>query len=115
MHGRDAPADTDEEVRRAAPVLTIDYALYEDYLEGSGLDEAQKREFLDALWSIVVEFVLLGFAVHPAQTAQRACGKPGRQRPAPPPAALHSGDKGTSTFEKAAGAQARRAAERLSP
>lgn len=49
--------------------LTIDYALYEDYLENSDLSEREKQEFLDALWSIIVNFVDLGFGVHPLQQA----------------------------------------------
>ena len=60
----------------ARPVLTIDYALYEKYLEGADLSEAQKQEFLDALWSIIVAFVDLGFGVHPLQqTGVDACGQ----------------------------------------
>ncbi len=49
------------------PVLSIDYALYEEYLEGADLSDVQKQEFLDALWSIIVGFVDLGFGVHPLQ------------------------------------------------
>lgn len=51
----------------SGPVLTIDYALYEKYLEGADLSDVQKQEFLDALWSIIVGFVDLGFGVHPLQ------------------------------------------------
>ncbi len=47
--------------------LTLDYELYERYLEGSDLTEAQKREFLDALWSVIVSFATLGIGVHPLQ------------------------------------------------
>lgn len=47
--------------------LTINYELYEHYLEGSDLTEAQKREFLDALWSVIVSFATLGFGIHPLQ------------------------------------------------
>ena len=45
--------------------LTINYELYEQYLENSDLTEVQKREFLDALWNIIIGFVDLGFGVHP--------------------------------------------------
>lgn len=55
-------------------ILTIDYALYEQYLDGADLSEAQKQEFLDTLWSIIVGFVDLGFGVHPVQqAAQNIC------------------------------------------
>tara|TARA_R110002126_G_scaffold239459_11_gene382798 strand:- start:715 stop:1062 length:348 start_codon:yes stop_codon:yes gene_type:complete len=47
--------------------LSIDYNLYEHYLESSDLTETQKRDFLEALWSIIVNFVDLGFEVHPLQ------------------------------------------------
>jgi len=47
--------------------LTINYELYEKYLEDSDLTETQKRQFLDALWSIIVSFADLGFGVHPLQ------------------------------------------------
>lgn len=54
------------------PTLTIDYALYEAYLVEADLTEAQKKELLDALWSIIVSFVDLGFAVAPAA---KSCGE----------------------------------------
>jgi len=57
----------------ARPTLTIDYALYEHYLESSGMTEDQKRDFLDALWFIVVSFVDLGVGVHPLQQVDEAC------------------------------------------
>jgi hypothetical protein len=56
----------------ARPTMTVDVALYQSYLEDSGLSEAQKEEFLRALWGIVVSFVELGFNVHPLQ---EACGQ----------------------------------------
>ena len=49
------------------PSLTIDYDLYQHYLDDSDLTDEQKREFLDVLWSIIVSFVDLGFGVHPLQ------------------------------------------------
>ncbi len=52
-----------------SPALTIDYALYEQYLDASDLSEAQKREFIETLWNIIVSFVDLGFGVHPLQQA----------------------------------------------
>ena len=47
--------------------LSLDYKLYETYLENADLSEEQKREFIETLWSIVVSFVDLGFGVHPLQ------------------------------------------------
>ena len=57
------------------PTITFDYDLYARYLEDADLTENQKREFLEALWSIICEFVALGFNVHPLQQAQEPCGK----------------------------------------
>jgi hypothetical protein len=51
----------------ARPVLTVDVNKYQALLDDPSLSEAQKEEFLRALWSIVVTFVELGFGVHPLQ------------------------------------------------
>ena len=49
------------------PALEIDYALYERLLAESDWSDEQKREFIETLWSIVVQFVDLGFGIHPLQ------------------------------------------------
>tara|TARA_B100000683_G_C12388662_1_gene514518 strand:- start:510 stop:866 length:357 start_codon:yes stop_codon:yes gene_type:complete len=67
--------DNTRNTPHAPPVLSVDYDLYAQYLEDTSLSEEQKREFLEALWSIICDFVALGFNVHPAQQAQNACGK----------------------------------------
>ena len=67
--------DNTRNTPHAPPVLSVDYDLYAQYLEDTSLSEEQKREFLEALWSIICEFVALGFEVHPVQQAQNACGK----------------------------------------
>jgi len=67
-----AKAGADFTSASAKPAITIDYALYDQYLEGMDLTEFQKREFLDTLWSIIVNFVDLGFGVHPLQLAMEA-------------------------------------------
>jgi len=54
------------------PGVGIDIEKYQSMLDASGMNEAQKREFLEALWSIIVAFVDLGFGVHPIQ---ETCGK----------------------------------------
>ena len=58
-----------EEQDAAYPALEIDYALYERLLAESDWSDEQKREFIDTLWSIVVQFVDLGFGIHPLQQA----------------------------------------------
>ncbi|MFC3229147.1 hypothetical protein ACFOGJ_18015 [Marinibaculum pumilum] len=90
-----------------APILTVDYDLYAHYLEDSDLSKEQKQEFLQALWSIIVDFVALGFEVHPVQQAQDACGKlpeKRRNQPESAPDSLKYRDQFTSKiFKKAAG------------
>lgn len=49
------------------PILTVDVEKYQAFLDGADMSEAQKEEFLQALWSIMVSFVDLGFGVHPLQ------------------------------------------------
>lgn len=47
--------------------LEIDTAKYQAYFDNPSLSDAQKEEIMQALWSIIVAFVDLGFGVHPAQ------------------------------------------------
>ncbi len=56
----------------APPSLTIDWDAYLPLFEDETISDDDKRELIDALWSIVVSFVDLGFGVHPVQ---QACGK----------------------------------------
>lgn len=57
------------EISGPSKVLSLDHELYQHYLDGSDLSEDQKREFIEALWSIVVTFVDLGFGIEPVQRA----------------------------------------------
>ncbi len=59
------------------PTLTLDVAFYESYLEDGDLSEEQKRELLEALWSIIVSFVDLGFGIHPLQQTNDDGGQNG--------------------------------------
>ena len=56
----------------ARPIGTVDVEKYQSFLDESDLTDSQKEEFLDAIWSIVVSFVELGFGVHPLQ---EVCGQ----------------------------------------
>jgi len=44
-----------------APRLTIDWDAYLPFFEDEDIPEAQKREMIETLWSIVIAFVDLGF------------------------------------------------------
>ena len=59
----------------AKPYLTVDAERYQAYLEGTEMTNAQKEEFLQSMWQIIVSFVELGFDVHPLQ---EVCGKEGK-------------------------------------
>lgn len=50
-----------------APALSLDWELFGTYLDASDLADAQKREFIETLWSLVVSFVDLGLGLHPLQ------------------------------------------------
>jgi len=52
------------------PRLEIDLDYYAAMLESSDASNTQKLEFLEALLSIMVNFVDLGFGVHPLQQAR---------------------------------------------
>lgn len=53
--------------RPARPIVGVDIEKYKALLDDETLSEAEKEAFLQALWSIVVAFVDLGFGVHPLQ------------------------------------------------
>jgi hypothetical protein len=54
------------------PTLTMDWEVYGHFLDGSDLSEAEKRELIEAMWSIVIGFVDLGFAV---RLPDQVCGQ----------------------------------------
>lgn len=53
--------------------LGIDLDRYQYMLDSTDLTDSQKQEVLEALWSIIVTVVELGYGVHPLQ---EVCGKP---------------------------------------
>ena len=56
-------------------MLKVDVERYQSYLEDTDMTPAQKEEFLQAMWLIMISFVELGFEVHPLQ---EVCGKDGQ-------------------------------------
>ncbi|MEM8774970.1 MAG: hypothetical protein AAGF53_08045 [Pseudomonadota bacterium] len=61
----------------AKRLVGIDTVKYQKYLDDPSLSEDQIEEIVSAIWSIIVNFVDLGFEVHPLQQAENedACGK----------------------------------------
>lgn len=57
--------------------VEIDTSKYEALLANADISDNDKRELIEALWSIVSSFVKLGFGVHPVQLAmrERDCGQ----------------------------------------
>jgi hypothetical protein len=99
------------------PVITFDYSLYDHYLDDTDLSDAQKREFLETMWNLIVELMSLGFDVHPVQQARDACGKLPECLSNPPiskPGAVQSDNQFlTENFSDAAKGSARKATERI--
>ncbi len=59
---KNQPGDTSQ---ISLPALSIDWELYGHYLEDSDLSETDKRACIEALWSIMVSFVDMGFRFAP--------------------------------------------------
>ncbi|MBG6211354.1 hypothetical protein IWQ49_006038 [Labrenzia sp. EL_126] len=59
--------DSESDPGSSQRILEIDTEKYQRYLDESDLTPAQKQQVIEALWSIVVNFVELGFGVHPVQ------------------------------------------------
>lgn len=70
------------------PTVTIDVSKYMHMLDDADMDEPQKQEFLETLWTIMVGFVDLGFGVHPTQEACGQNSKLSNQWPNEPPGSL---------------------------
>ncbi|MBI1494210.1 hypothetical protein [Halocynthiibacter styelae] len=54
----------------APPALNIDWDAYLPFFEDEDISDEHKRELIEALWSIMVSFVDLGFGIHPVQQAR---------------------------------------------
>lgn len=48
-------------------VLQVDFEKYMHFLDDPSLSDAQKQELLETIWSILLQFVDLGFGIHPMQ------------------------------------------------
>lgn len=49
------------------PCVEIDFEAYAPYLESADISADEKRQLIEAVWSIVTSFVQLGFGLTPAQ------------------------------------------------
>ncbi len=74
-HTENGSSEIDKNDAPGAPsslALMIDYDKYLSQLEEWDVTEDQKREFISALWYLLLAFAELGFDIHPAQAAQNA-------------------------------------------
>lgn len=62
----------------ARNTLSLDVDAYEHFLAETGWSDAEKAEYLGALWAIISQFVGFGFGVHPVQQGERGCGQLGK-------------------------------------
>ena len=56
----------------AKPVVYVDFARYQGFLDHTEMTQAQREEFLMEMWKIIVAFIDLGYGIHPMQ---EVCGK----------------------------------------
>lgn len=47
--------------------LEVDVEHYQTYLDDNDLSKEQKTDLVNALWTVIVAFVDLGYGVHPVQ------------------------------------------------
>jgi len=48
-------------------IMTPDFEKYRHYVDGFDLTEAQKKEFVQTVWSIMESFVDQAWGIHPVQ------------------------------------------------
>lgn len=56
----------------ARRIIKVDVERYQFYLDDTGMTDQQKKDFLQAMWLVMMSFVEMGFEVHPIQYV---CGK----------------------------------------
>ena len=95
----------------AERVLRVDVEEFQHHLDGANLTDEEKRQYLEAVWSIIVSFVDLGFGVHPVQQACGQLASAASSAAAPEPDAVDSKDQHLNEqFEAAVQAAGRRGA-----
>nr|WP_319514360.1 hypothetical protein [uncultured Cohaesibacter sp.] len=57
---------------KTRPVLELDVAYFQTYLDDTDTPESQKQEFLAVLWNIMVTFVDMGFGIEATQQAMQS-------------------------------------------
>jgi hypothetical protein len=57
---------------RTRPSLKLDVEHYQNLLDAPDMSASEKRQLIEALWTLIVSFIDLGYEVSP----QSACGQP---------------------------------------
>lgn len=65
------------------PVLTFNADEYRDYVRDMNLSEEQETELLRTLWSIIVQFVDLGFGIESVGRAVKRAAEQSESAPSP--------------------------------
>lgn len=52
---------------RGRRALRLDVDYYQSFLDDTDIPDDKKQELIEALWSIVIGFVDMGFGIHPLQ------------------------------------------------
>lgn len=88
----------------ARPAIGVDVARYQAMLDASEASDAQKEEFLQQLWLVVLGLVDLGLEVHPVQLACGQINKITGPAATDQPSMLGYTDQLRDVFEDASGA-----------
>ena len=59
----------DETTKGYFKTLRLDVDYYQSFLDDSDIPEDKKRELIETLWAIMVQFVDMGIGIHPLQHA----------------------------------------------
>lgn len=62
--------DTKDIEKTNYKTLTLDVEYYQSFIDDVDISDEQKQELIETLWNIVVQFVDLGFGIHPLQQAK---------------------------------------------
>lgn len=62
--------DTKDIEKTNDKTLTLDVEYYQSFIDDVDISDEQKQELIETLWNIVVQFVDLGFGIHPLQQAK---------------------------------------------
>lgn len=83
-----APADIDTDFRFSASTLAkppnriteVDVVRFQKALDDSDMTDAEKAEYLQIIWTIILELADMGCGLHPLNSVARSSDKAGRSQ-----------------------------------